>query len=150
MRTTKLIATALTAAVLSVGGAFAQSSDVSGEVLTSVQIVIEAPKLADRQTVQAMVEELKAAGFIYIEIRRTFLGRARVIAYSATEMREVIMNPTTGEVLRDLAQEIAGTQPDQADSQAEATVEHGNKGGNGIGNGNSNGNNGNAGGGNRN
>jgi hypothetical protein len=148
MCTTKLIATALTAAVLSVGGASAQSSDVSGEVLTSVQIVVEAPKVAIRQTVQDLVEELTAAGFTYIEIHRTFLGRARIVAYSATEIREVIINPTTGEVLRDLAQENIENLPEQANAHADAAGENGNKGGNSTGHGNGNGNaNANAGGG---
>ena len=150
MRSGKLLATSMMAVMLSASGSFAQSSDIAVNVLTSVQIVIEAPKIAIRQTVQDLVEELKVSGFTYIEIRRTFLGRARIIAYSATEMREVIMNPTTGEVLRDLALESTGDVPGNATSQASAASqanaagENGNKGGNGKGN------NGNAGGGRRN
>ena len=152
MRTGNLIAAVMTATVLYAGGAFAQSSDVQA----GVQIVIESPKIADRQAVQNMIAELKAAGFTYIEIHRTFLGRARLVAYSATEIREVILNPTTGEVLRDLAQkntgDVLGDTSIQIDtvSQNSQNSNNGNKGGNGNGNGNSNGNNGNAGGGNRN
>ena len=144
MRSGKLLATSMMAVMLSAGGSFAQSSDIAVNVLTSVQIVIEAPKIAIRQTVQDLVEELKVSGFTYIEIHRTFLGRARIIAYSATEMREVIMNPTTGEVLRDLALESTGDVPGNAAIHANAASENGNKGGNGKGN------NGNAGGGKRN
>ena len=139
----------MTASMLFASEAFAQSSDVSRDVRSSVQIVVESAKIADRRYVQDMVAELAAAGFTYIEIHRTFLGRARLVAYSATEVREVILNPTTGEVLRDLAQEYAGNLPEQANDNAIAASENGNKGGNGNGNGN-NGNNGNAGGGNRN
>jgi hypothetical protein len=144
MRSGKLLATSMMAVMLSASGSFAQSTDIAANVLTSVQVVIEAPKIAIRQTVQDLIEELTAAGFTYIEIHRTFLGRARIVAYSATEIREVIINPTTGQVLRDLAQESTGNLPEQANTHAEAASEHGNKGGNG------NGNNGNAGGGARN
>lgn len=144
MRSGKLLATSMMAVMLSASGSFAQSSDIAVNVLTSVQIVIEAPKIAIRQTVQDLVEELNVSGFTYIEIHRTFLGRARIIAYSATEMREVIMNPTTGEVLRDLALESTGDVPDNATIHANTASENGNKGGNGKGN------SGNAGGGKRN
>ena len=158
MRSGKLLAISMMAVMLSASGSFAQSSDIPVNVLTSVQIVVEAPKIAIRQTVQDLVEELTAAGFTYIEIHRTFLGRARIVAYSATEIREVIINPTTGEVLRDLAQENIENLPEQANAHADAAGENGNKGGNsnehgngnGNGNGNSNDNNSNAGGGNRN
>lgn len=154
MRSGKLLATSMMVVMLSTSGSFAQSADIAVNVVTSVQIVIEAPKIAIRQSVQDLVEELTAAGFTYIEIHRTFLGRARIIAYSATEIREVIINPTTGEVLRDLAQENIENLPEQANTHADAAAENSNKGGNGNGNGNGNGsgngNNGNAGGGPRN
>ena len=136
MRIENLIVTAMITGALGAGGAFAQSTDVTG----GAQIVIESPKIANLQSVQGVIEDLTAAGFTYIEIRRTFLGRARVIAYSAMEMREVILNRTTGEVLRDLAQAHSGNLPDRANSHASAG--NGNKGGNS--------NNSNAGGGNDN
>ena len=145
MRSGKLLATSMMVVMLSTSGSFAQSADIAVNVLTSVQIVIEAPKIAIRQSVQDLVKELTTAGFNYIEIHSTFLGRARIIAISATEIREVIINPTTGEVLRDLAQENIENLPEQANSHADAAGENGNKGGNG--NGNANGNNRNAGGG---
>lgn len=149
MRTGNLIATVMTASMLFAGAAFAQSSDVSRHVRSGVEIVVVSARVADRQSVQDMITELTAAGFTYVEIHRTFLGRARLVAYSATEVREVILNPTTGEVLRDLAQESTGNLPKQANGNATAASENSNRGGNGNGNGN-NGNNGNAGGGNRN
>jgi len=161
MRTGNLIATVMTASMLFVGGGFAQPVDVSREVPSGVQIVVESARIADRQSVRNAVADLAAAGFTYVEIHRTFLGRARLVAYSATEVREVILNPTTGEVLRDLAQENTRDLPEQTNSHANAASENGNKGGNGnngnAGGGNNgnagggnNGNNGNAGGGNRN
>lgn len=115
----KLVVTALTAALLSTGASFAQDSGVSENVLTTVQIVVEYPKFAELRFVQDMVEELKAAGYTYLEISRTFLGRARIIAYSATEMREVVIHPVTGEILRDLTQSYAGPIPTNANAYSE-------------------------------
>ena len=126
MRTKHLIATLLMTVMLSAGGASAQSS---GDVRVRAQVIVTAPSIARRQSVQDLVEDLQAAGFTYIEIRRTFLGRARIIAYSATEMREVVLNPTTGEVLRDLVQESADDIRGKANNRAAA--QNGNKGGNG-------------------
>ena len=143
MRSGKLLATSMMALMLSTSGSFAQSSGVGVDVLPRVQIVIEAPRIAILQTVQDLVEQLTADGFTYIEISRTFLGRARIIAYSATEIREIVINPTTGEILRDLAQESIGKLPEQVNAHAKASGWNVNKGGNGNGNGNS----GNAGGG---
>jgi hypothetical protein len=140
MRTGNLIATAMTVSVLFAGASFGQSYNVP----SGVQIVVQSARIADRQSVLEMVAELTAAGFTYIEIHRTFLGRARLVAYSATEVREVILNPTTGEILRDLVRDSFGNLPEQANSHAATASENGNKGGNGKGN------NGNAGGGNRN
>lgn len=146
MRTRQLIAASMMTVMLSANGAFAQSSEVASDVQARVQVFVAAPSIAKRDAVQNLVKELKAAGFTYIEIHRTFLGRARVVAYSATEVREIILNSITGEVLRDLAQENIEDLPEQANPHAALAGENGNKGGNG----NGNGNNGNAGGGNRN
>jgi len=128
MRTKHLIATLLMTVMLSAGGASAQSS---GDVRVRAQVIVTAPSIARRQSVQDLVEDLQAAGFTYIEIRRTFLGRARIIAYSATEMREVVLNPTTGEVLRDLVQESPDDVRGKANNRAAAAAQNGNKGGNG-------------------
>ncbi|MCK4860993.1 MAG: hypothetical protein KAS85_03640 [Rhodobacteraceae bacterium] len=144
MRTKQLIATSVMTIMLSTGGAFSQSSSVADGVQAGVEVIVMAPSTAKRQAVKNLVAELKAAGFTYIEIHRTFLGRARVLAISATEMREIILNPTTGEVLRDLVQENRGDAQGKANSHAADGRENGNKGGNGN---NSNGNNGNSGGG---
>ncbi len=140
MRSGKLLATSMMAVMLSAGGSFAQSSGDGVDVLPRVQIVIEAPKIAILQTVQDLIDQLTADGFTYIEISRTFLGRAHIIAYSATEIREIVINPTTGEILRDFAQESIGRLPAKVNAHAKASGWNNNKGGNGIGN------NGNAGG----
>lgn len=152
MRMIKILVIALYAVTISAGGAFAQTTGNSAQ---AAEIVVVASKIAELQVVQDLIEELKAEGFVYFEIRRTFLGRARIIAYSDTEIREIIINPSTSEVLRDLAQEISGQPnsnpnglPEQANGRGNSGNNNsGNNGANNGNNGNGAGNSGNAGGG---
>jgi len=48
-----------------------------------------------------IVQQLKDQGFTEIEMSRTWLGRVRIEAESGTHEREIILNPRTGEILRD-------------------------------------------------
>ena len=50
----------------------------------------------------AIVAELRASGFDRIETEQTWLGRTRIVAVGAEGMREIVINPATGEILRDL------------------------------------------------
>lgn len=52
--------------------------------------------------VDQIVAQLKAQGFQKIEVETTWLGRARIEARRADFTREIVLNPTTGEILRDL------------------------------------------------
>ena len=51
---------------------------------------------------QNVVTQLRAQGFSRIAISRTLLGRTRILASGADGQREIILNPRTGEILRDL------------------------------------------------
>lgn len=69
-----------------------------------------------------IVEQLKAAGFTEIRLTRTWLGRVRIVATNDSFRRELILNPRTNEVLRDLwvnvGTGVAGTglfDPDDAE-----------------------------------
>ena len=57
--------------------------------------------------VAAIVGELDRRGYTRISVSRTFLGRARIVASGPHGRREIILNPATGEILRDL-RESAG------------------------------------------
>ena len=46
-------------------------------------------------------EELRTAGYTNMSQRRTWLGRLRIRAERGEYIREIIINPRTGEVLRD-------------------------------------------------
>jgi hypothetical protein len=52
-------------------------------------------------TESGIVAELREQGFGQIEIRRTLLGRTRIIAISPAYEREIVLNPATGVILRD-------------------------------------------------
>jgi len=49
----------------------------------------------------SIVAELRDQGFTRIEIRRTLLGRTRILATSSTYEREIILNPSSGVIIRD-------------------------------------------------
>jgi len=63
--------------------------------------------------VDGVVTDLRAAGYDKITVSTTWLGRARIVADSPTFTREVIVDPRTGEILRDYRQAIgAGDRED--------------------------------------
>lgn len=54
---------------------------------------------------QAVIEQLARQGYVEFEVSRTLLGRIRVVAFApGGERREIVFNPATGEILRDLLQ----------------------------------------------
>jgi hypothetical protein len=60
------------------------------------------------QSVREDVEAaLVAQGYQIVTVGRTLLGRLRVVAQNETIRREIVINPTTGEVLRDYSMSLA-------------------------------------------
>ena len=51
--------------------------------------------------VDAIIGDLRAQGYAQIDISRTLLGRTRIEAESTSYHREIIIDPRTGEILRD-------------------------------------------------
>jgi hypothetical protein len=49
----------------------------------------------------ALITMLRAQGYTAFRTSKTWLGRSRITAISGTYRREIILNPKTGEVLRD-------------------------------------------------
>ena len=64
-----------------------------------------APAAADdRAAVEASVlASLRDQGYEIIDVHRTLLGRLRVLAETDALRREIVVNPHTGEILRDYA-----------------------------------------------
>ena len=49
----------------------------------------------------SIVTQLRDQGYIRISVSRTFLGRSRIVAHDGQIRREIVVNPVTGEILRD-------------------------------------------------
>ncbi len=49
-----------------------------------------------------IVRQLQDQGFVEISVTNTWLGRTRILAQSGDGQREIILNASTGEILRDL------------------------------------------------
>lgn len=64
--------------------------------------VISAEARAEATVAAPHVVELEAEGYRDILVRWTWLGRLRIVAWREGQRREIILHPTTGEVLRDL------------------------------------------------
>lgn len=48
-----------------------------------------------------VVAQLQSQGYQDISVNRTLLGRIRIVAVTETEWREIVIDPRTGEILRD-------------------------------------------------
>ena len=64
-------------------------------------IVAAGPAFAQSLT-DSIVAQLRQQGFKRIQVERTLLGRTRIRADGTDGRREIILNPRTGEILRDL------------------------------------------------
>lgn len=76
-------------------------------VFTAWAGVASADAMVDRVT-----QQLAKQGYSEIVISRTWLGRIRIEAYGGTASREIILNPRTGEILRDYWEDEGDEAPD--------------------------------------
>lgn len=67
----------------------------------AVGLVLASPAAA-QDYVDSIVRQLKQQGYRSIVQERTLLGRVRIVANRKDGEREIIVNPRTGEILRDL------------------------------------------------
>lgn len=78
----------------------------------TVGMLAATPALADYS--QDVVRQLTEMGFDDVEVSRTLLGRVRITATGENGQREIILNPRTGEILRDLWLKANGSSSDPA------------------------------------
>lgn len=69
-----------------------------------------ADALSDR-----IVAQLRRQGYDSVTVSRTLLGRMRILASGAGQRREIILNPRTGEILRDFWQDEDDDTADRDD-----------------------------------
>ena len=65
-----------------------------------------------------VIRQLQAQGFSEFDILTTLLGRTRIIATGANGRREIVLNPLTGEILRDLWLDRDGDDEDDDDNRS--------------------------------
>jgi len=58
--------------------------------------------MARADPVDEITAEIRAQGFTIAGVQRTWLGRVRIIGQNEHYRREVVIDPTTGEIRRDL------------------------------------------------
>ncbi len=97
--------------------------------LAAVALVATGTFAQAETRVEAVARHLTEQGYTEIEISRTFLGRARIEAHKGDMEREIVMNPNTGEILRDYwegeddAHHVLGrAKPDEADGHDDNEV----------------------------
>jgi hypothetical protein len=71
--------------------------------------LIAATPAAAQDYVEDIVSQLREQGFSDIQQESTLLGRVRIMASSGDGQREIILNPNTGEILRDLWIPVEGS-----------------------------------------
>ncbi len=92
-------------------------------------------------------KELSKEGYTHMTVGRTWLGRIHILAKSKTAVREIVVNPHNGEILRDYTSlRDAGTAKEDILGGTEASDGHGGDGGAGGGSGSGSGDGGSGGG----
>ncbi|MEM9429362.1 MAG: hypothetical protein AAGA32_07680 [Pseudomonadota bacterium] len=74
----------------------------------TVGLVLCAGVAASQTVVEQVTDQLQRQGFVIEDVERTWLGRIRVVARTSRYRRELVVVPTTGEILRDYLVEIDG------------------------------------------
>ena len=69
--------------------------------LLGVLAALAFPAMAE-EPVDRVLRELTKLGYREVSVETTLLRRTRIVAVSDDAQREIILNPTTGEILRDL------------------------------------------------
>ncbi|OOY08721.1 hypothetical protein [Thioclava sp. F36-7] len=78
--------------------------DLAIAVLIGALSVPVAPGLARAETAsEAVTRQLKSYGYQNIDVHRTLLGRVRITGTRKGVEREIVLDPRSGEILRDLS-----------------------------------------------
>ena len=78
-----------------------------GLATTSVLAAVAGPALAASYA-EDVVAQLNQLGFSEIAVETTWLGRIKIVASRSDGIREIVLNPRTGEILRDVWMPVSG------------------------------------------
>ncbi|RMF83214.1 MAG: hypothetical protein D6744_05070, partial [Planctomycetota bacterium] len=82
---------------------------VASTIILAAALGLSAPQHAHAQTArQIVVAQLQDQGYYNITVQRTFLGRLRFKAENDVYVREIVINPVTGLILRDYSRRKDG------------------------------------------
>ncbi|MGB7318233.1 MAG: hypothetical protein WBC85_09745 [Planktotalea sp.] len=76
----------------------------------ALTISMFAVPLAAQDIGSQIADQLRAQGYKSVEITKTWLGRLRLNAANGAQRREIIVNPRTGEILRDFLSGADGAE----------------------------------------
>lgn len=71
-------------------------------ILAALITALAAGPVLAEGPVDRILRDLRKLGYSQVDVERTLLGRTRIVADSPDASREIIVNPATGEILRDL------------------------------------------------
>lgn len=80
-----------------------------GAKIATICLALGATPALAEQRVDKITRQLQSQGYTNIEVKRTWLGRVRIEAYQGALEREIVVNPRTGEILRDYWEEESDT-----------------------------------------
>jgi hypothetical protein len=80
-----------------------------------------------------IISQLRDQGYSDIAVSNTWLGRTRILAHSGDGEREIIIDPRTGEILRDLFTGSSGSGPRITGDRRDGNSGHGSGGDDGDG-----------------
>ncbi|MBP0481367.1 hypothetical protein [Sagittula salina] len=92
--------------------------------LCAVALMLAGQGASAQSALDTVVDQLETQRYEEIEIRRTFLGRIRINATGQGRAREIVINPSTGAILRDYtstdrpATDDSGTTPGRPEPRA--------------------------------
>jgi hypothetical protein len=75
-----------------------------------------------------IISQLRDQGYSDIAVSNTWLGRTRILAHSGDGEREIIIDPRTGEILRDLFTGSSGSGPRITGDRSDGNSGHGSGG----------------------
>jgi len=81
--------------------------------LALIALLIAAAPLRADTIEDRVTAALTMQGFVVVSMERTWLGRLRVVAEDDAMRRELVFNPVTGEILRDLVVMLSAVEAQQ-------------------------------------
>lgn len=76
------------------------------QVMAAALLAMSLTMPARAETIeQSVIRQLEDQGYDAVQVSRTLLGRLFVVATAGDIRREIVINPATGEILRDILRE---------------------------------------------